>query len=72
VGDPRQFHYLNQSDCFEVDRINDYQEYMDMRNAMDIVGMNAEEQVNFLAMIFPKTKTNFICHGLTAHNSMVT
>ncbi|KAJ4806937.1 Myosin-17 [Rhynchospora pubera] len=44
VGHPSEYHYLNQSECFQVDRIDDYKEYMDMRNAMDIVGMNAEEQ----------------------------
>lgn len=49
MGDPQQFHYLNQSDCFKVDRIDDLQEYLDMRSAMDVVGMNEEEQVNFIS-----------------------
>lgn len=64
VGDPKQFHYLNQSDCFQVDRINDYQEYMDMRNAMEIVGMNAEEQVKLFShdFFFKKLKLILCVH----------
>ncbi|KAJ3701877.1 hypothetical protein LUZ61_005582 [Rhynchospora tenuis] len=44
LGDPKLFHYLNQSNCIEVDGINDAQEYLATRRAMDIVGINEEEQ----------------------------
>lgn len=45
VGDPKTFHYLNQSNCIQLDAINDAKEYIDLRRAMDIVGISAEEQV---------------------------
>ncbi|CAM8963239.1 unnamed protein product [Rhodiola kirilowii] len=44
VGDPKTFHYLNQSNCIQLDAINDAKEYMDLRRAMDIVGISPEEQ----------------------------
>ncbi|OEL22803.1 Myosin-11, partial [Dichanthelium oligosanthes] len=44
LTDPRSFHYLNQSSCIEVDGINDAEEYLATRRAMDIVGINEEEQ----------------------------
>lgn len=45
LDDPKIFHYLNQSNCIEVDGINDAQEYLATRRAMDIVGISEEEQV---------------------------
>ncbi|XP_019425376.1 PREDICTED: myosin-12-like [Lupinus angustifolius] len=44
LGDPRQFHYLNQSNCYEVSNVDDAKEYLETRNAMDIVGINQDEQ----------------------------
>lgn len=46
LGDPRMFHYLNQSNTYELDGVNDAQEYSKMRRAMDVVGINLEEQVH--------------------------
>jgi myosin-5 len=48
LSDPRSFHYLNQSSCIEVDGINDAEEYLATKRAMDIVGINEEEQVCLL------------------------
>lgn len=45
LGDPRKFHYLNQSNCYEVANVDDAREYLETRNAMDIVGINQDEQV---------------------------
>jgi len=39
------FHYLNQSNCFELEGLDESKEYRDTRRAMDIVGISAEEQV---------------------------
>ena len=47
LGDPKSFHYLNQSKCFELDGINDAHEYLATRRAMDVVGISEEEQVSF-------------------------
>ena len=45
VGDPRTFHYLNQTNCYEVANVDDSREYLETRNAMDVVGINQDEQV---------------------------
>ncbi|KAL0425524.1 UNVERIFIED_CONTAM: Myosin-12 [Sesamum radiatum] len=44
LGDPRTFHYLNQTNCYEVANVDDAREYLETRNAMDIVGINQDEQ----------------------------
>ena len=45
MGNPRTFHYLNQSNCYELDGIDDANEYIEIRRAMDIVGISSDEQV---------------------------
>ncbi|KAG5547110.1 hypothetical protein RHGRI_012963 [Rhododendron griersonianum] len=44
LGDPKCFHYLNQSNCYELDGVDDSHEYLAIRRAMDIVGISEEEQ----------------------------
>lgn len=44
LGNPRTFHYLNQTNCFELDGIDDAKEYIATRKAMDTVGISVEEQ----------------------------
>ncbi|ONM38760.1 Myosin family protein with Dil domain [Zea mays] len=44
LGDPSLFHYLNQSACIKVDGINDAEEYLATRKAMDTVGITDQEQ----------------------------
>ncbi|KAH9320576.1 hypothetical protein KI387_015215, partial [Taxus chinensis] len=44
LGDPRMFHYLNQSNTCDLDGVSNAQEYTRTRRAMDIVGINLEEQ----------------------------
>ncbi|GAU25942.1 hypothetical protein TSUD_16800, partial [Trifolium subterraneum] len=44
LGNPRSFHYLNQSNCFELDALDDSKEYLDTRRAMDVVGISKDEQ----------------------------
>ncbi|OEL32655.1 Myosin-17, partial [Dichanthelium oligosanthes] len=44
LGDPSSFHYINQSACIKVDGINDAEEYLATRNAMDTVGITEQEQ----------------------------
>lgn len=45
VGDPRKFHYLNQSKCIELNGVDDCKEYLGTKKAMEVVGINSEEQV---------------------------
>lgn len=44
MGNPRSFHYLNQSNCIELDGLDDSKEYLATRRAMDVVGINSDEQ----------------------------
>ncbi|XP_027913913.1 myosin-8-like [Vigna unguiculata] len=44
VGDPRKFHYLNQSNCIELDGLDDSKEYLATKRAMEVVGISADEQ----------------------------
>ncbi|WRX08053.1 IQ motif [Theobroma cacao] len=44
LGDPKSFHYLNQSNCYELVGINDAHDYLATRKAMDIVGISEKEQ----------------------------
>ncbi|CAI9290550.1 unnamed protein product [Lactuca saligna] len=44
VGNPRTFHYLNQSNFYELSGVDESQEYLETRKAMDVVGINSEEQ----------------------------
>ncbi|XP_019056780.1 PREDICTED: myosin-16 isoform X2 [Tarenaya hassleriana] len=44
LGDPKSFRYLNQSSCYELDGVNDAQEYLATRRAMNVVGISENEQ----------------------------
>ncbi|XP_073127725.1 myosin-6-like [Henckelia pumila] len=44
LGNPRMFHYLNQSNCYELDGIDDSKDYRSTRRAMDVVGISSDEQ----------------------------
>lgn len=45
LGNPKTFHYLNQSNCYELVGVSDAHEYLATRRAMDIVGISTQEQV---------------------------
>ncbi|XP_057535805.1 myosin-6-like [Amaranthus tricolor] len=44
LGNPRTFHYLNQSNCIELEGLDDGKEYLATIRAMDVVGISPEEQ----------------------------
>ncbi|XP_073005604.1 myosin-11-like isoform X2 [Typha latifolia] len=44
LGNPKSFHYLNQSKCYELVGVSDAHDYLATRRAMDIVGISAQEQ----------------------------
>ncbi|XP_039123360.1 myosin-6-like [Dioscorea cayenensis subsp. rotundata] len=44
LANPRTYHYLNQSNCYELDGVDDSKEYLETRRAMDIVGISSDEQ----------------------------
>jgi myosin heavy subunit len=55
LGDPRTFHYLNQSKCIKLEGLDESKEYLETRKAMDIIGISSEEQVLILLhfLFFP-------------------
>jgi myosin heavy subunit len=61
LGNPRTFHYLNQSNCYELDGVDDSKEYLATRKAMDVVGIGFDEQVVFLISF---GETSFCPHEL--------
>ncbi|KAH9699058.1 Myosin-11 [Citrus sinensis] len=44
LGNPKTFHYLNQSTCFELVGVSDAHDYLATRRAMDIVGISEKDQ----------------------------
>ncbi|KAM0920054.1 hypothetical protein ACQ4PT_007723 [Festuca glaucescens] len=44
LGEAKSFHYLNQSNCIELNGMDDAKEYAETRRAMGIVGMSSDEQ----------------------------
>ncbi|XP_059431718.1 myosin-16 [Corylus avellana] len=44
LGNPKSFHYLNQSNCYELVGVSDAHDYLATRRAMDIVGISQKEQ----------------------------
>ncbi|VFQ61455.1 unnamed protein product [Cuscuta campestris] len=44
LGNPRKFHYLNQSKFFELDEVDESKEYLATRRAMDVVGISSDVQ----------------------------
>ncbi|KOM29980.1 hypothetical protein LR48_Vigan845s000800 [Vigna angularis] len=44
LGNPKSFHYLNQSKCYELADVSDAREYLATRRAMDIVGISQKDQ----------------------------
>ncbi|KAK9291547.1 hypothetical protein L1049_019495 [Liquidambar formosana] len=44
LGHPSSFHYLNQSECYELDGVDDSEEYLATRRAMAAVGISSKEQ----------------------------
>ncbi|KAL9273556.1 Myosin-11-like protein [Drosera capensis] len=44
LGNPKKFHYLNQSNCYDLVGVSDAHDYLATRRAMDIVGISEKEQ----------------------------
>jgi len=45
--DPQHFHYLNQSGCYEVQGMNDAEDFADTRNAMNIIVFQSKNRRTF-------------------------
>ncbi|KAL8258525.1 hypothetical protein R6Q59_026478 [Mikania micrantha] len=44
LGKPQTFHYLNQTNCYELNGVDESKEYHATRKAMDVVGISSNEQ----------------------------
>lgn len=55
VGKPRKYHYLNQSNCIELDAMDDAKGYIDTRRAMNVVGIESDDQVDFFMILTNST-----------------
>ncbi|CAM6054233.1 unnamed protein product [Sphagnum tenellum] len=44
LGDAKTFHYLNQSGCYDLNNVSNSREYAKTRRAMDVVGINSDDQ----------------------------
>lgn len=44
LGKPSTFHYLNQSNCYELHGVDESEEYLATRRAMNVVGISSDEQ----------------------------
>lgn len=62
LGDPKSFHYLNQSKCYKLDGVDDTEEYLATRRAMDVVGISEEEQVSLRLAPFQEVMISLIEH----------
>ncbi|THG21657.1 hypothetical protein TEA_000286 [Camellia sinensis var. sinensis] len=54
LGNPKKFHYLNQSSCHELVGVSDAHDYLATRRAMDIVGISQKEQGKDIDSSVPK------------------
>ncbi|XP_021814769.1 myosin-11 isoform X2 [Prunus avium] len=51
LGDPKSYHYLNQSNCYQLDGISDEHNYLSTRRAMDVVGISVVEQEAIFSVV---------------------
>ena len=51
LGNARTFHYLNQSNCYELEGVDDSKEYIATRKAMDIDGISSDEQEGIFRVV---------------------
>ncbi|XP_047339583.1 myosin-9-like [Impatiens glandulifera] len=51
LGSPQSFHYLNQSNCYDLEGISDAHDYLATRRAMDIVGISEKEQESIFRVV---------------------
>lgn len=45
------FNYLSQSGCFQVENMDDAQEFRDVKSAMDVIGITKQEQENIFSLV---------------------
>ncbi|EFA75546.1 class VII unconventional myosin [Heterostelium album PN500] len=51
LGEPEEYHYLNQSGCIRIDRINDAEDFEHVRYAMSVLGLPEDKQDTIFAIL---------------------
>eukprot|EP01080_Neovahlkampfia_damariscottae_P000976 gene976-9883_t len=51
LEEPKYFHYLNQSGCFDVENIDDKKEFQETQQAMDFIGFTKENQEEIFRLL---------------------
>ena len=48
---PELYHYLRQGNCFDVENMNDKEEFHATRHAMNVIGITKDEQASINKML---------------------
>eukprot|EP01100_Stratorugosa_tubuloviscum_P012323 TRINITY_DN580_c0_g2_i1.p1 TRINITY_DN580_c0_g2~~TRINITY_DN580_c0_g2_i1.p1 ORF type:complete len:1264 (+),score=732.79 TRINITY_DN580_c0_g2_i1:136-3927(+) len=51
LSGPEGFYYISQGNCMDVDTVDDYQEWADMRRAMTVIGLTPQEQNSIFTLV---------------------
>ena len=62
MENPKTFHYLNQSNCYKLDGIDDSKEYIATRRAMEVVGISVGEQVFHRKLLQLESNFKYNCY----------
>ncbi|KAK8342172.1 hypothetical protein V6Z11_A08G219500 [Gossypium hirsutum] len=71
LGDPKSFHYLNQSSCYELVGVDDSHDYLATKKAMDIVGISVGEQDAIFRIVAAILHLGNIAFALEGEDSSV-
>ncbi|EGC40078.1 class VII unconventional myosin [Dictyostelium purpureum] len=51
LGEPEDYHYLNQSGCIRIDNINDVEDFEHVKYAMNVLGLPEDKQTTIFSII---------------------
>ncbi|KAB2071095.1 hypothetical protein ES319_A08G199900v1 [Gossypium barbadense] len=71
LGDPKSFHYLNKSSCYELVGVDDSHDYLATKKAMDIVGISVGEQDAIFRIVAAILHLGNIAFALEGEDSSV-
>ncbi|KAH9289968.1 hypothetical protein KI387_034085, partial [Taxus chinensis] len=60
LGHRSSFHYLNHSNCYQLDGVGDAEECLATRRAMDVVRISPEEQVTYQTDLFLDKNKDYV------------
>ncbi|KAK5577072.1 hypothetical protein RB653_002009 [Dictyostelium firmibasis] len=51
LGEPEDYHYLNQSGCIRIDNINDVEDFEHVKYAMNVLGLPEDKQFTIFSIV---------------------